>query len=337
MRGIWRQRGQYQRREALGRRGKNWTGAALLSALLGSALGSLALGSAAVLAQTPPVQTPPTRLAQVPSQRALLLNQLDEAVCSNRWDDAIELTGGLLALSNISADYRLALLGFRDELVELQAFNAIIPNGSSCDRANALTLTAPVAARATTPPRLDWRQGLAALSGRNRQIIQLDPTPNELVNPPIPLALLNDAPFALSDALSMDTRDGFSVVAGAVTPNRQQTYAFVARIGDRVTLDLDVTRIAVDAGITGEDSHLFLFDRTGRLISENDDADGRQSRIDSVVVVDTQVYYVVVTSHNNLPILNTDEQLVGWTGTGSTQFDYTLTLTGATPSGEILR
>ncbi|MEO1589939.1 MAG: hypothetical protein AAFU71_01470 [Cyanobacteria bacterium J06632_22] len=317
----YRWRGLVQR---LGCLGSTITGAALLGAQ----------PSWAQMANSSPTQN---LIAQATSTTQTLFTQLDEAVCLNQWDDAIALTGVLLALPDISPNYRVTLLGFREELTELRAFEAVVPHSSSCDRTEALTLSPPITAQANATSDFDWRRGIAAITQSNRQIVQLDPTPNDLVNPPIPLALLDSAPIALADAIPLDTRDGFSVVAGAITPNRQQSYAFVARVGDRLTLDLDVTRIAVDAGITGEDSHLFLFDETGRLVSENDDADGRQSRIDRVVVLDTQVYYAVVTSHNNLPILDSDNQLAGWTGTGSTQFDYTLTLTGATPSGEILR
>ncbi len=293
-------------------------------------------GGAALLVLQAALQTTPAQAqtAQIPSD---LLVRLDEAVCFNQWDDAIELTGAILARPDVSAAYRLSLLSFREELIELQAFDAVIPNNSSCDRTRALTLSAPATVQSHASTGLDWQEGIAAITQRNRQVIQLDPTPNELVDPPIPLALLNASPDAFSAAVPLDTRDGFSVVAGAINPSQQQTYAFVARVGDRVTLDLDVTRIAVDAGITGEDSHLFLFDSTGQLITENDDADGRQSRIDQLLVLETQVYYVVVASHNNLPILDPNNQLIAWTGTGSTRFDYTLTLTGATPSGAILR
>lgn len=277
--------------------------------------------------------------AQAQTSIETLTTRLDEAICFNEWTEAVQLTSALIARPEISNEYRQRLLGFRDELANLQSLQAVIPDNSSCDRTYALTLSAaaPVAAQTDAPTGLDWSQGIAAITQPNRRIVELDPTPNELVNPPIPLALLAEAPEALADAIPLDTRDGFSVVAGSVTPNQQQAYAFIARVGDRVTLDIDITRIARDAGLTGEDSHLFLFDQTGRLIGENDDANGRQSLINRVVVLGTQVHYGVVTSHNNLPILDADGRLTGWTGTGSTQFDYTLTLTGATPSGAILR
>ncbi|MEO0540113.1 MAG: hypothetical protein AAFZ80_04510 [Cyanobacteria bacterium P01_A01_bin.105] len=284
-------------------------------------------------------------IAQVPNRQTTsqppreLVTQLDEAICLNQWGEAIELTGVMLALPQLPQAYRSNLVSFRETLMRLQAFGTVIPRSSRCDRALALTLSVPdpIASQANADDGFDWSRGIDAVTQGSRPVVVLDPTPNDLVNSPIPLALLDEGPAVFADAIPLDTRDGFSVIAGAVTPSRQQTYAFVARLGDRVTLDLDVTRIAVDAGITGEDSHLFLFDRTGQLITENDDADGRQSRIDQAVVVDTQVHYVVVTSHNNLPLLDAENRLVGWTGTGVTQFDYTLTLTGATPSRAILR
>jgi hypothetical protein len=243
-----------------------------------------------------------------------------------------------------------------------QSNRVIIPDNASCDRIypNILAVPAesPIALIPTAAPTivassntttgattfstgvqpavggLNWNEGVASVTGRRAPVVQLDPRPESEINPPIPVALFDGSTPALLPSTSIDTSDGFNVVAGQVG-EYHQVYSFVARLGDRVSLDIDVTRVFPGTLYTNDDSQIYLFDKQGRMLAFNDDADGRQSRLSDVVIPQTDVYFAVVTTHNNTPIWS-NQTLSGWSETGGARFDYTLTLTGLTPSVAIL-
>lgn len=297
-----------------------WLGTGLVIAL---SFGSLATPSHA--------QAEPTEVEQLQAA-------LDRSVCFNQWDQAIDITGALIANPTISSNYRNQLLGFRQELERLNTNQIVIANNSSCDRITPSTLAvAPLSETVDENTPLDWDAGIATAAQRNRQIIRLDTRPEAEVNPAIPPELLEGSPLSLRNAEAIDTIDGFNVVAGQVG-QRYQAYSFLAALGDQVTLDLDVTQILPGTLYTNDDSQLFLFSRSGHLLAQNDDADGKQSLINNFVIPQTDVYFVVVTSHNNDPVLDSSLQtVIGWDNNGGARFDYTLTLTGLTPSTALLR
>lgn len=268
-------------------------------------------------------------------QLELGLAELDRAICLNDWERAIAVTSGLMALPEVSAAYRSQLISFRQELEHYQTMGMLIPHPSSCDRIYPNTLAVPPEASPAPPPSsTDW--SVADAMSPPDPVVQFDPRSEAEINPGIPPALLVEVPQVLQTATPLNTVDGFSVVAGQVA-EVHQAYAFLARLGDRISLDVDVTQVYPGAIYRNDDSQLFLFDRNGVLLAENDDADGRQSRISDVVIPMTDVYFVVVTSHDNDPLLNQAQTLSGWEEDGGARFDYTLTLTGVTPSTAILR
>ena len=93
---------------------------------------------------------------------------------------------------------------------------------------------------------------------------------------------------------------------------------------------------------TSDDSQLFIFDRSGALIATADDATdniggGQRSRLNDWVVPKTDLYFAVVTSYGNDPIFDSAGQLTGWQDNGGGRFDYTLSISGATPTGRLVR
>jgi hypothetical protein len=279
-------------------------------------------------------------VAQEPLETiAQLQTALDRAVCFNQWDQAIEITGVLIGSSMISSDYRSELMGFRRQLEAFSSLQAVVPDNTSCDRIYPQTIAVmPLSATVEdTETGLNWAEAILTLTQPNRRVIQLDTAPDDQINPPIPPALLENSPLPLADATPLNTVDGFSVVAGQVG-QRHQAYSFLAGLGDRVTLDLDVTRILPGTLYDNDDSQLFVFDRAGNLMAHNDDdGDSQQSRIADLVIPRTDVYFVVVTSHNNDPLLDPTQLLTGWSEDGGSSFAYTLTLTGVTPAAALLR
>ncbi|MDA0268999.1 MAG: hypothetical protein O3A14_19065, partial [Cyanobacteria bacterium] len=58
--------------------------------------------------------------------------------------------------------------------------------------------------------------------------------------------------------------------------------------------------------------------------------------LEAVVLPRTGRYYVAVTTYNNDPILNERGTIIGWTQTGGSAVEYTLTISGATPTQELI-
>ncbi|NEP19448.1 MAG: hypothetical protein F6J97_21580 [Leptolyngbya sp. SIO4C1] len=263
-----------------------------------------------------------------------LRRALERAVCLNQWEQAAAVASLMIASTEISAASRESLIAFRRQLGELQATSIALTNSASCQQFYAETLAVP-AETPEEPPTIGWASAIASLTMR-APVVELDNRADAVVNPPIPSTLLATAAAPLAAATPIDTRDGFAVVAGQVG-EAHQGYSFLAGRGDRVTLDLDVTRIFPGTRLTSDDSQLFMFDRSGRLMAQNDDADGRQSLIADLVIPETAVYFAVVTTHQNEPIFDADQRLIGWSDDGGARFDYTLTLTGLTPAAALLR
>ena len=87
---------------------------------------------------------------------------------------------------------------------------------------------------------------------------------------------------------------------------------------------------------TDEDSQLFLFDQNGTLLADNDDLSRLQSQITDFSLPRTGRYYVAVTTYNNDPILDSTRRITGWNGNGGSAIEYTLTMTGLTPAGQLV-
>lgn len=252
---------------------------------------------------------------------------LEQSLCLRQWSRAVELTGALMAMPDVSATERQNLLAFRTSLEQIRAQQLPVVLPESCDRTLALTLDVPSAQQAVSQP-LDWSRGLALLT-YTRPIVQLD-VAYDPADDLIPAGLLAESPDILTaTAAPIDTADGFSVVAG----RGQQVYSFLGRLGDRVSLDVDILQGSSDTG----DSQLFLFDYQGRLVAQNDDdGRGQQSAIVSLPLPYTHAYFAVVAGQATRPILDGAGVLQGWQ-TAPDSFSYTLTLTGVTPSQALVQ
>ncbi|MBT9316425.1 hypothetical protein [Leptothoe spongobia] len=259
---------------------------------------------------------------------AASLSQLDLAICLQQWGEAIDITSGLIASPDVSSAYRQELLSFRRQLQSWQVGPVFPDAQASCDR----TLPLFLALDEPEPPEpqpLDWNRALASLRN-SRPIIQLndgvESTP-EL----IPTELTASSPELLTNrATPIDTTDGFNVLGDSIN-SQQQVYSFLARLGDRVSLEVDITR-AYSQG----DAQLYVFDQTGRLITKSDSPTFQGGAIQDFVSPKTDVYFAVVSSQGTLPVLDERGQLVDWQTTDNSSFDYTLTLTGVTPYNVLL-
>ena len=263
----------------------------------------------------------------LPTQLDDSLTRLNRAVCLQQWDTAVDLASGVIAMPNISATYRQEMLIFRRQLQTWRVNPTPAVTQANCDRTLSLFLTLSEPEAPEAQP-LDWNRALATLRA-SRPIIDLDDD-YEPTADVIPAELLADSPEVLTDgATPIDTADGFSVVGGSIN-RRAVVHSFLARSGDRVSLEVDVTRFR-----SGGEPQLFLFDQQGQLLSRSA-IDAPQTSVQNVALPSTDVYFAVVSPQGTAPILDAQGAIVGWQVTDSSSFDYTLTLTGVTPSQALL-
>lgn len=257
------------------------------------------------------------------------LTQLDRAVCLQQWGQAIDITSRLIASPDVSTTYRQELLRFRRQLQTWQVAPVPPTTQASCDRTLPLFLTL-AEPEVPEPQPLDWDRALASLRS-SRPIVELDNDFDPAANLIAP-ELTASSPEALTEfANPIDTTDGFNVVGGRVN-RQQQVYSFLARLGDPLSLDVDVTRTYI-----GGEAQVFVFDQRGRLLRQSSDS-GLQVSLQNVVIPKTDVYFAVVSPQETTPILDAQGLIVGWqTQDASSRFDYTLTLTGVTPYQALVR
>lgn len=279
---------------------------------------AVGLWNAPVLAQLSPVAT--------------LRQQLVTAICLEDWPTALDRTSALIATPAIGAQDRADLVAFRHRLQQPHQRQAILDAVPNCEAHLAQYLE--VVPTPTWPLMLERAlysvQGLGepdltpdqvarqAMANRRADLVDSEPTP---------------IPF-LSPARLIGTAVGSGVSAGRVSDG-VEVFAFVGRQGDRLSVDLDVTRILPGQRYADDDSQIYLFDSNGYLIAANDDFDGLQSRLNDVTLPQTGIYLLAVTTYNNAPQLGPSNEILGWTGNGGSAIEYTLTLTGLTPSGQI--
>ena len=150
------------------------------------------------------------------------------------------------------------------------------------------------------------------------------------------------APAALQPATQIDISSGSGLAAGAVSTGHQ-IFSFDALAGDRVSLVINVTRILQGTQFNDDDTVLFLFDNTGRLLAENDD-DGRNltSRESSIVdfsIPGTGSYLAGVTTFANFPAPYVIGGVItGWpdNGGGNVEFNLAVTRVSAVPEPSIV-
>ncbi|MFH7244688.1 MAG: hypothetical protein ACHWZW_17775 [Spirulina sp.] len=259
-----------------------------------------------------------------------LQRQMKTAVCLNDWDTAVDRTSAMIASPDLSAQDRQDLVTFRHTLQRYQEERLEISGIPGCEAHLAQYLeTVPTPSQ---PLLLD--RALLRFFG------EPDLTPDQLaqqINATRRAGLLDPQPTdipALSPALLVGTPRGSGVIAGEVSAG-VEVFTVVGGQGDRVTVDLNVTRILPGLRFTDDDSQLYLFDSQGYLVASNDDFNGLQSRLDNILLPSSGLYYIAVTTFNNSPQLSPNGQLLGWSGDGGSFIEYTLTVTGLTPSGQL--
>ncbi len=256
---------------------------------------------------------------------------LDQAICANDWSDAIDITGMLMADEATPSFQRTSLLTLRRQLENYRAENTIIPEAQACDRTNPYLLPVVTASTVQTGESLRWELAVAEATD-NRYSTRIITESQAFA---LPVAI--GEPLGLTPAAPVDLRDGFNVVSGHVGAGHE-VYGFVARMGDRLDANLSVTQVMTGSLYTSDDSQLFIFDSQGRLLAAVDDTEPtQQSRISGMVVPKTDLYFAVVTSYNNDPVFGSDGRLTGWLDNGGGRFDYTLTLSGITPTSNLAR
>ncbi|MDJ0703104.1 MAG: pre-peptidase C-terminal domain-containing protein [Leptolyngbyaceae cyanobacterium MO_188.B28] len=272
-----------------------------------------------------------------------LQSELQLALCLNEWEYALDVISPLIASPDISADEREDFVQFRYQLQNLREMGAIVGNIPNCEAVIARVLPEP---QVDPGNILDWptaveavttEQGIFGYSfGADIMPINqpLDPQA-EVAAARTPRPVETTLPY-LTPAFPIDTSDGSAVVAGIVGSD-YKVYSFVGRLGDRISLDVDVTYTLPGSLYKDDDSQLFLFDSQGVLMAENDDLDGLQSRISNIPLPRTSTYYVVVTTYNNDPILNSEQVVSGWSDGGGSTIEFTLTLSGVTPLTALVR
>ncbi len=262
--------------------------------------------------------------------RTTLQWQLQTAVCLNDWATAIDRTSALMALPDISAQRRQDLVNFRRDLQRYQQENRIDQDIPGC-KAHLAQYLDPVPTPGI-PLQLD------RVLARQAGIPDLTPDPlARQINATYRAGLLEPQPTdlpELSPALLLGTSHGAAVTAGAVSAG-VEVFTVVGSEGDRVTVAITVTRILPGLRYSDDNSQLYFFDRQGYLIASNDNVNGLQSRLSDVPLPNSGLYYVAVTTYGNDPTLSPDGQLIGWSGEGGSFIEYTLTITGLTPSGQL--
>lgn len=261
-------------------------------------------------------------------------NALQLAVCQNDWARAIQLTGPVIASPQITAASRADMVAFRRQLEDLQNQRAVVTGLPNCSALIRRYLPDSAAEQSDQP--LEWDGSFVTLAGGSRFGIsdQMARQQAGLAQAGLTQTQFTEIP-ALSPAIPIDTRTGMGVSAGAVGMNRD-IFSFVGAQGDTIAVDVEVTRILQGSIYTDDDSQIFLFDSQGRLLAENDDLDRLQSQIMSFDLPTTGTYYIAVTTYNNDPILNPDRTIDSWSGNGGSAIEYTLSITGLTPTEQLV-
>jgi hypothetical protein len=269
-------------------------------------------------------------LIGLPAQaQSTTLFDLDQAICANDWSRAIQTVGMLVADERTSNEDRNALLSLRRQLEQYRSENVIVADAQACDRANPYLLETNVPPAPGAQP-LGWDRAVAEVTN-NQYSTEVITETDEFT---LPLSLGDRA--GLSPAVPVDLSTGLNVVSGHVGSGHE-VYGFIARMGDRLDASVQVIEVMTGSLYTSDDSQLFIFDAQGNLIGEADDTSGQQSSISSLTIPRTDLYFAVVTSYNNDPIFNSDNRIMGWQDNGGGRFDYTLSISGVTPTSELVR
>jgi hypothetical protein len=261
-----------------------------------------------------------------------LQQQLQLAICLSNWDTAIDLVGALIASPQLSAVQRNELVRFRHQFQDALRQDIAIGLPSSCEE--RLARYGPTVL--PTAAHLDWDGAFRATTGASQETV----TPDQVARQQIAarragLTRTLETDIApLSPARVIPTQSGSGVSAGAVS-TAADIYAFVGGAGDRVSLEVEVNQVLTGRLYTDDDSQIFLFDSEGRLLVDNDDLSRLQSHIQDFPLPSSGLYYVAVTTYNNDPMLDSSQRITRWNGNGGSAIEYTITVTGLTPTAQL--
>ncbi|MEO1068638.1 MAG: hypothetical protein AAFW95_05885 [Cyanobacteria bacterium J06638_6] len=288
-----------------------------LAAMLGTALTN---PSAAQAQSTDPAQNTTTVQAS-----------LQLAVCLNDWDSAIAHARQLEATPGMPIKTQAQLVLFRRQMQVFRQDQTVVTDIPGCE------------------PVLEGF-GLPGYTGRPLQVDSALYSSLGIGSPERPpdqilrqyealwqagLGVTADTPLEpLSQAQRINTRTGSGVSAG--NARRQgNIYAFLGAAGD--TAGLRVTVVEQQSGLLGIDDQalLFLFDAAGHLLAEARSTAAGPPQLDAIALPTTGIYYAAVTTPEYRPMLDGNNVITNWQGIGTGAIDYTLTVTGLTPSPQL--
>jgi len=262
-----------------------------------------------------------------------LSRSIQIAICLEDWDHAVDLVGNLIARPELSPSQRDQLVSTRHQLQSLLLRHEAIPLSSDqCD-----TMLAEYIQPMPTPNApVDWDRAFYSAFGAT----DFNPLPDQEARQQAAARQAGLTPVLetpidpLSPARVISTHSGSGVSAGAVSTG-VNIFSFVGAAGDRLSIRLRVTEVLPGRLYIDDDSQMFLFDNTGILLAENDDLSRLQSEIMEFALPQTGVYYLAITTYNNDPILDSSQRITDWTGNGGSSVEYTITVTGLTPAGQL--
>jgi hypothetical protein len=134
-------------------------------------------------------------------------------------------------------------------------------------------------------------------------------------------------PGPLSPATALAFTDNVAIATGAVGTGRS-VFSFDAISGNRLTAALSVTGVLPGTLETNDDTVVWLFDATGKLLVNNDDTDpygtDSQSLIDGFQITAPGTYYLAATTFGNQPILGAGGIITGWEDDGGSNVTFDL-------------
>ncbi len=138
-------------------------------------------------------------------------------------------------------------------------------------------------------------------------------------------------PFLQSETQELEPLEGSITL--------HQIFRFVAFAGDSLSVGVDVTEILPGTGFTDDDTKLFLFDSSGLLLAENDDAlDPFESLSEDFLIHLNGTYFIGVTTFDNNPILDANGIGTVWEddGESNVEFDLFVSRVSAVPEPSTL-
>ncbi len=261
---------------------------------------------------------------------ATLQDALQLAVCLNDWEGGILRASQLETVPGLPIKTRAELVLLGRQMQIYQQNQTVVSNISGCE-----PVLAGFGLSGYTGRPLEVARALASV-GLSEPIL----TPDQVLRQQealwqAGLGITADTPLGpLAEAQRINTSAGSGISTGAVS-RRIDVYAFLGAQGDTANLDVRVTQQRQGLLYSDDNSLLFLFDAEGRLLAEAQTTEAGPPRLAGVPLPATGVYYAAVTTPQHRPVLDQGGFITGWQGIGVSAINYTLTVSGLTPSPEL--